>query len=142
MGDVSTPPSTPYDDMPIAARRACWGWFGEAWQSGICYTEDGRLIEEMRKPFPAGEKCLYCGELFDEAAGDSGQAMPFLGTSGPQIVHVHKECMLREALGPLAHLQRRCDCHGGAAGASGMTSRQDALAVWNWTLEHGVTEGR
>lgn len=129
---------TPYDAMPIEARRANWGWFGEPWPSGVCYGEDGQLIEEMRKPFPAGESCLYCGEPFSEAAGDAGQAMPFAAADGPRIVHVHKECMLREVLGPLAHLQGRCGCQGGSTETPGLTQRQDALAVWDWVRQHGV----
>lgn len=130
--------STPYDDMPIEVRRANWGWFGEPWPSGVCYGENGELIAEMRKPFPAGESCLHCGEPFSEAAGDSGQAMPFAAAGDPQIVHVHKECMLREVIGPLAHLQGRCSCQGGSNETPGLTRRQDALAVWDWAMQHGV----
>lgn len=50
--------TTPYDGLPIEARRASFGWFGEPWWSFVCYDEDGKLVEEMRKPFPAGESCL------------------------------------------------------------------------------------
>lgn len=129
-------PRTPYDDLPIEIRCANWGWFGPPWPSGVCYNDDGRLLEEMRKPFPAGEDCLYCDEAFSEAAGDAGQAMPFMPESGiPEVRHVHKECMLREVLGPLAHLEGRCQ--GGSAQTPGLTSRQDALAVWQWVRQHG-----
>src|SRR5215471_11976313 len=103
---MTEPPRTPVDDIPIEVRRLNWGWFGQEWWSFVCYDEDGRLIEEMRKPFPAGEKCLLCDEVFDEAAGDSGQAMPCLSASGaPEIRHVHKECQYMNVVGPLAHLE-------------------------------------
>ena len=124
---------TPYDTLPIEARRANWGWFGQPWPSGICYDEDGRLLEEMRKPFPADESCLNCGELLDEAAGDNGQAMPFLHADATvRIAHVHKECMLREVTGSV-------DClKGHHRHETGQSRRQEALATWAWVQEHGI----
>jgi hypothetical protein len=123
---------TPYDDLPIEVRRENWGWFGDPWWSYDCYDEAGRLIEEMRKPFPAGENCLYCDEEFDETSGDSGKAMPFFAAHGAgSVLHVHKECQFREVMGPLAHLEHRCHCYGGDGnGTPGMTLRQEALEVW------------
>lgn len=131
---------TPFDDMPVEVRRANWGWFGEPWPSGVCYDDDGRLIEEMRKPFPAGESCLSCGEQFDQDAGDSGRALPvaLAGDRTATIRHVHKECQVRDVVGPLAHLERRCPCHGGEHGTPGMTARQEALAVWDWVRRNGA----
>jgi hypothetical protein len=85
----------------------------------------------MRKPFPGGESCLYCGEPFDEAAGDSGQATPCLRADGTtEIAHVHKECQLRSVVGGLAHLEGRCSCHGGTTETPGMTARQEAVEIW------------
>lgn len=115
------------------------GWFGEPWWSYVCYDGRGRLLAEMRKPFPAGELCLYCVELFDEAAGDSGQAMPCHAAGGSSVRHAHKECLMRNVVGSMAHLQGHCRCSGGEGGsAPGMTYRQDALAVWAWVQEHGT----
>lgn len=123
--------TTPYDDLPVEVRRANHGWFGEPWWSYVCYDEDGRLIEEMRKPFPAGESCLLCETEFDEAAGESGQAMPAITADGSaQIRHVHKECEFMNVTGSLAHIQGRCTCHGGDGSGTGLTPRQEALEVW------------
>lgn len=125
--------TSPYDDLPIEVRRANWGWFGEPWPSLVCYDEDGRLLGEMRKPFPAGESCLYCGEVLDEAAGDNGQAMPFGRADGTMdITHVHKECMLREVTGSVACLE------GHHRHETGQTRRQEALAAWTWVQERGT----
>jgi hypothetical protein len=124
---------TPYDTLPIEVRRLSWGWFGEPWPSGICYDEAGRLIEEMRKPFPVGESCLYCTEAFDEAAGDNGQAMPLGRADGTMaIIHVHKECMMREVTGSVACLE------GHHHHDTGLSRRQEALAAWEWVREHGM----
>jgi hypothetical protein len=123
--------STPYDRLPVEVRRENWGWFGPPWWSYVCYGERGRLIEEMRKAFPAGEKCLYCDEVFDEAAGDSGQGMPLQRKDAPpEIRHVHKECQFTQVTGSLAHHEGRCRCHGGSNGTPGMTVREEAVEVW------------
>jgi len=124
---------TGYDAIPIEVRRAMFGWFGEPWWSYVCFDDTGRPIEEMHKPVPAGESCLYCGELFDEAAGDNGQAMPLMKADGPpEIRHVHKECLMRNVVGSV-------DCMQGHHGHdSGQTYRQEALASWAWVQEHGA----
>lgn len=113
--------TTPYDNLPIETRRLNWGWWGEPWPSGVCYDDDGRLREEMRKPFPAGENCLYCTEPI--VPGDSGQAMPCISRS-PSIRHVHKECGLRMVTGSVSCMtgQHNHD--------TGQTYRQEALAAW------------
>jgi len=122
---------TTYDNLPIEVRRANFGWFGEPWWSYVCYDEAGKLIEEMRKPFPVGESCLYCREPFSEAAGDSGQAMPFGKADGTAcIIHTHKECQFMNVVGPLAHHEGNCRCHGGDGRVPDMTVRQEALEVW------------
>jgi hypothetical protein len=122
--------SDPYEDIPVEVRRANWGWFGPPFWSYVCYDEAGKLIEEMRKPFPAGESCLLCGVQFDEAAGDSGQAMPATTTEGTSIRHVHKECQYMNVAGSLAHHEGHCRCHGGDGRMPGMTLREEAVEVW------------
>lgn len=127
--------------------RRNWGWFGPPWWSYTCYDLDGRLTEEMRKPFPAGESCLFCGEQFDEAAGDSGVAMPAFTWKGTgdepdaEIRHVHKECQFRNVAGPLAHHEGRCRCHGGSAETPGMTLREEAVEIWR-RMQAGELLGR
>lgn len=133
--------TTPYDEIPVEVRRDMWGWFGDPWWSYVCFDEDGRLIEEMRKPFPAGDCCLYCGERFSEAAGDSGQAFPVVAAEGVRVRHGHKECAFVNVIGSLAHHEGRCSCHGGDGTGTGMTLRQEALEVWKRHRE-GTLRGR
>jgi hypothetical protein len=117
--------------LPIEVRRENWGWFGIPWPSYICYDEDDRLIEAMHKPFPTGEHCMWCDELFDELAGDSGTATQALGFDGPPIIrHVHKECSLRQVIGSLAHIEGRCTCYGGNNKTPDMTLREEAVEIW------------
>jgi hypothetical protein len=132
---------TTYDDLPVEVRRANFGWFGEPWWSYICYDEAGKLIGEMRKPFPVGESCLLCGEEFSEAAGDSGQAVPAVTTEGTNVRHVHKECQFMNVAGGLAHHEGRCRCHGGSTETPGMTLRQEAVEVWR-RMRAGELYGR
>ena len=119
-----------FDDMPLAVRRARWGWFGEPWWSYICFDEEDALRADMRKPFPTGERCLHCDRVFDEAAGDSGQATPVGSVGGSVVIrHAHKECQFMTIMGSLAHHERRCGCYGGD-GMPEVPYRQQALEVW------------
>ena len=130
--------STPYDDIPIEVRRESQGWFGEPWPSGVCYG-DGRLIEEMRKPVPAGEKCIGCDEVIQP--GDQGKTCGAIQLGGElRPAHMHKECLLRDVLGPLAHIEGRCHHYGGDA-TPGMTVRQEALEIWR-RMEEGTLRDR
>jgi hypothetical protein len=112
-------------------------WFGPPWWSYICYSDDGRLLTELQVPFPCGETCLWCGEEF--GPGDSGTRKPFYRATGPTAAYTHKECGMRSVLGPVAHLEGRCYCHGGLDYETpGNTKRQESLAVWAWVERHGV----
>jgi hypothetical protein len=97
--------------------REAFGWFGEPWPSVICYDDDGNLNTGMHKAFPTGERCIYCEELFDEAAGDSGKAIP---SPEGSIEHAHKECLLVTVVGSLGYGLDTPDS----------TFRQNALEVW------------
>jgi hypothetical protein len=120
-----TEPITPSDDVP-ARIRLDNGWFGnEPWPSGICYDEAGRLHTETRNPVPVGEYCIGCGEAIAE--GDQGKASGMIALDGEfHAVHIHKECLLMEVLGPLG-------------GAKDMTRRQQALSTWEWVQENGLS---
>lgn len=126
-----------WDDMPLEVRRLNYGWFGDPWPSGVCYKTDDNGIEldppewdwDMHVEFPTGEKCFFCQETFVE--GDSGQRQPYAHDNTVEIIHQHKECLLRQVMGPLAHMEKRCKCFGGTDhNTPGLTERQEALAVW------------
>lgn len=120
------------EDLPIEIRREYWGWFGQPWPSFVCYDEDGRLMEEMRREFPHGELCLYCGEGFDPDT-DGGRAMPFMRADGPTVItFCHKECFLRQVVGSPEHLT------GHTGQYKSLTERQAALWVWDWAGRHGA----
>lgn len=78
-------------------------------------------------PVPVGEACLHCAEPF--RAEDSGMQYPDGGCA-------HANCHLRQILGSVAHLEKRCSCYvvGSAEGdPEGMTPRQAAdAAVETW----------
>jgi hypothetical protein len=84
--------------MDLNKLRTNWGWFGKPWPSGICYDDDDRLKTEMNKEFPTGESCIFCEQMFDEEAGDSGQAMP---SADGHVDHIHKECLFLCVAGPM-----------------------------------------
>lgn len=131
-------------DQDQDLKREQYGWFGEPWPSGICYDDDGRLRTEDRKDFPAGKSCFWCGVAFDEAAGDGGKALPHLGAAGDtmRIVHAHRECLLRQVTGSLAHLEGRCSCRGGDDVREPADRRAEALAVWDRIRTRGSGRGR
>lgn len=117
-------------------------WWGDAWPSLICYMEDGELRAARRAQTPAGELCRYCRELIDRA--DSGvstsHATSVVDDAGAPVVlvlHVHRECLLRELMGPVSHVQGRCPCFGRPAphDPPGRTLREGALQLWEWV--HG-----
>lgn len=127
------------DGITDAQVRENYGWFGTPWRSYVCYGTDGRLLTEARKAVPVGEPCLHCTEEITE--DDSGKATPYVrGNGDTETRHVHKECLMRMAVGSMAHLLRRCTCFGGEApeNPAGLTLRQEALAVWEWVEEHGI----
>lgn len=106
-----------------------WGWFGEPWPSGVCYTDGGRLRVEMHAATPVGEACTLCGTPIGD--GHRGQALPHVDAGGNATVgHVHAECMLREATGSPEHLDGTCACRDRFAAPSGRSFREEALEVW------------
>lgn len=74
---------------------------------------------------PLGVPCLYCEEPIAE--GDQGEMVGAADGLQP----IHKECLLRQTLGSVAHQERLCACYGGKQGdPPGMTRRQSAIEAW------------
>lgn len=115
--------------------RNTFGWFGVPWPSGVCYDDDGLLREDMCKEAPVGEDCCLCLEPIEP--GQSGKAIPRLGDfkgnldADVVIEHVHKECLLRSAVGSPDHLAGRCTCCSKEPMVSQLTYREEALTVWS-----------
>ena len=86
-------------------------------------------------PVPVGEKCMWCEEVFVE--GDKGFMLGYSGPPGDErdTAPFHRECHIRQIVGSVGHLQKRCHCHGGTAeDPEGMSKRQAALAAVNLYL--------
>lgn len=98
------------------------------YRAPVCENDDDRVET------PVGVECMECDEKIVE--GDSGVVVNVmvLGDGfalGAYAAPMHKECMLRAAVGPLAHLDKKCSCFGGTGYPdSGMTMRQESLAVY------------
>lgn len=122
-----------YDSVPDDVRRLNFGWFGEPWPSAICYDENDILNEAMRIPTPVGELCLGCAEAIEE--GDRGKAMPMMGEH-PRITYMHRECLFRNVVGPLKHVRGECPGIGKCHDDTGMTLRQEAIAVWEHVIRN------
>jgi hypothetical protein len=98
-------------------------WFGKEW-FGTPMAMDCPHIE-----VPVGDKCVHCEERF--VLEDSG--MKYASSKGP---YAHRNCFLRQIIGSVAHVERRCSCFVANAGEGdpiGMTPRQAAdaaVAAW------------
>jgi len=102
-------------------------YFGDPWPSEVC--ERG-----TRRRTPVGELCWLCRDVV--LYGQQGQWISqFSRAQDKQVeVPVHRECLLRQLVGNLAHLQQRCPCYGGSGGPEG-TYREESLRVWSWLEE-------
>jgi hypothetical protein len=89
-------------------------WFGASWGAACC-------TPERHVATPVGLECSYCSESIQE--GDQG----FVGFYHAVL---HLECLLRQAVGSVAHQRGTCSCYGGAEeDPPGMTLRQAARAA-------------
>lgn len=88
--------------------------------------------------------CLMCGT--EVAETDDARKMPYgRTTSMPGLVEwtvelVHRECLAREVIGGIGHLEDHefwCETMHDPDG--GRTYRQSALEVVAWVREHGVS---
>jgi transcriptional regulator with XRE-family HTH domain len=103
-------------------------WFGPRvgleWVMGL---PDGRT--------PAGESCLYCQEQI--VHGDAGVHLSHVraGDDGRWIQEpavAHFACQLRQMVGSVAHLRRRCSCYvpgGNEHDDPALSMRENALAA-------------
>lgn len=89
---------------------------------------------------PVGQLCLQCDEPIGQS-DDGLVTMVLRSMSEPATREpVHAECQLRSVVGSLAHLEKRCSCYGGTDHETpGLTRRQEAIAVENWTRWHGLS---
>lgn len=79
------------------------------------------------------EKCLHC----DEEIGEADAKYPILearlaktGSMESRTRWLHRECMIREVVGGMAHQLGLCSCNGGIGldvDPPGVTKRQAAL---------------
>lgn len=80
--------------------------------------------------------CFWCEEPI--AATESGVIQGYVGETVMCIAY-HRECMLRQFIGPLSHQQEQCSCFGGETkDPTGMTTRQAAQAA----VEHYLQQQR
>jgi hypothetical protein len=75
--------------------------------------------------------CLFCEEGVDEARPH--HQTPYVNAErGVELRVAHHECALRQVLGSVAHLEKRCSCYveGASEGdPEGMTRREAARAA-------------
>jgi hypothetical protein len=98
-------------------------WFGSTW--GAPVNEESTHVST-----PVGIPCAHCDEPIAE--GDQGYLIPaFRTASEMEILPWHFECHMREVVGSVGHLQKKCHCFGGTeSDPPGMTKRQAAAAAW------------
>lgn len=104
-------------------------YFGEPWDVPA-------LQGAVKVTTPAGMTCLLCQEPI--ADGDQGFMRANLYVLLP--VPIHRECELRSILGGVNHLEGNCSCCPGGTrdpDPPGLTYREAARLVLEWSIEHG-----
>ncbi len=101
-------------------------WFGHRPFGPMC-------TKQTHVDTPVGEPCLWCGDEIE--AGECGVVVPMLLALDPETwvmrAH-HQECFLRQTLGSVAHIERRCSCYvlgSSAEDPPDMTMHEAALAA-------------
>lgn len=86
-------------------------FFGERWDAPIVDPPSQQIST------PVGEPCMWCEEPIQD--GDRGVVMPCVemvdDAPVARIRPAHMECNLRNSVGGIAHLEKRCRCYGGDA---------------------------
>jgi hypothetical protein len=94
-----------------------------------------------------GLLCLHCGEPF--APSEYGVITYLVGADGARAsIARHRECELRQVIGSVGHLTRKCSCYGGGQEDPLELSVRDAaraaVAIWEkgrlpaWDQSDGV----
>jgi hypothetical protein len=81
-------------------------WFGQSW--GAPCNEDTEHVET-----PVGQLCIFCEEAIEET--DSGVMVSSWDKGAAEFIRVplHVDCHIADAVGSVAHQQKRCRCYGG-----------------------------
>lgn len=131
-------------------------YFGEPWPSGVCENP-----EAEQWPTPVGVPCIWCEEdiVEDDQGSFIGCFISDMQETHPRLVDKvlsyfkdkhneyegvlltpeHRECQLRSVIGSYAHLTMGPHKVGACNDVeTGLTKRQDALAVWAWVKDHGI----
>lgn len=101
-------------------------YFGEPWDAPI--TDD----PAQQVPTPVGEPCTHCDMAVVE--GEQGLMMLHIGLDADgktygRVRPVHRECHLRGVLGPVSHMEGRCDCRNPDADRSPAAWRREGQEV-------------
>ncbi len=103
-------------------------WFGDKAWAPVC--EPGERVE-----VPRDTRCGWCQETIGQ--DESGFVTR---ESADAAVFEHRACFLRQVIGSVAHLQRRCACYmvGSRATDPPVLSRRQAAieAVWVWSQKN------
>jgi hypothetical protein len=104
-------------------------YFGQPWD--VPATEDVPHVG-----VPVGDLCILCNTAIEE--GDSGFIVSWLKAGATSLTGIHRECHLRNVLGSIGHMLKKCHCHGGTLeDIPDLTARENALLVWAWTQTYG-----
>jgi len=141
--------------MSTPTRTSIIHFFGEKWDIPRLDLEPHRRV--VQQPTPVGRPCMYCQEpvvegergLFRtaEVKADENTDPALLVPGNPEyavaVLPVHAECDIREMLGGIDHLERRClCCTGVSADPYPGTKRDEARACWDWWNEKRREQGQ
>jgi hypothetical protein len=113
-------------------------WFGKDWMPTMALFSSSvfrMIVASLEMPAPKNATCLHCKEPIVHT--DSGMEYPDGG-------YAHKNCHMRQIIGPVAHIEKKCGCYvpGSTEGdPAGMTDREAAdaaVAAWERKMKQRV----
>jgi hypothetical protein len=105
-------------------------YFGPSWYAPVC---------EEQVATPVDDVCMFCDEVIAE--GDQGLFIGGHSDAGYQDRPVHIECHVREIVGSVGHLSKRCSCYGGNEDdPEGMSKREAAIEAYKLWKQLMVVE--